>query len=349
VEELLSRWDGESVHLRFDRPTGAWMIIAIHSTVLGPAFGGCRMKPYANASEALHDAQRLARGMTYKWAASGLAGGGGKAVIAVPPDLDPSQRDGVLRRFGSLVFSLGGLYRTGPDSGTTSADMDTIAEVAPGLAFCRTQQAGGSGDPAPFTALGVFSAIEATLRHAFDGHPPSHPTVMVQGVGSVGKELIALLVEAGAEVVCADVTDEGIAAGRALGATVVGAEEAFDAECHVLAPCALGGVLDEAAIPRLRCRAVVGAANNQLATPDDGGRLRDRGIVYAPDFVANAGGAIAAVGMEILGWSPEEARRRLVELIGGNLTETYQIAEDRGIDTAAAARGLAERRLDAAR
>lgn len=306
------------------------------------------MRHYADLEEATRDAQRLARGMTHKWAAAGLAGGGGKAVIALPPRLDPSQREGLLRRFGDLVRSLGGLYRTGPDSGTTTADMDTIAESAPGLVFCRSRGAGGSGNPAPYTALGVFSAIEATAGRVFGGHSASGLTVLVQGVGSVGAELIGLLTAAGARVLCTDVADDRLEAGKALGAETVPPAGAMTAECDVAAPCALGGVLDAPTIAALRCRAVVGAANNQLATAEDGGLLRDRGILYAPDFVANAGGAIAAVGIEILGWTAEEARRRLVRLIGANLSEIYAIAEDQGVDTATAARSLAARRLGTA-
>ena len=167
VEHLLRDWDGEGTIIRFDRATGSWIVVAIHSTTLGAAIGGTRMKPYPDLSAAVLDAQRLATGMTYKWAAAGLDAGGGKAVIAVPPDLDPSERTGLLQRYATLVGSLRGLYFTGPDSGTTSEDMDLIDGIADGLAFCRSLEAGGSGNPAVFTSLGVFTAIGVVAERCF--------------------------------------------------------------------------------------------------------------------------------------------------------------------------------------
>lgn len=345
MQHLIEAWDGEEVVVRRDRRTGAWIFVAIHSTTLGAAVGGTRMKPYESVDDALGDALRLARGMSYKWAAAGFDAGGGKAVIGVPEDLDTAERDPLLRRYAALVGTLGGLFMTGPDSGTTSRDMDLIAEVAPGSAFCRTVPAGGSGNPAPYTALGVFTAMQATALRTFGEASLAGRRVLVQGVGSVGRELIGLLAEAGAEVLASELTSSGAAWAAEAGARVVDPAAAVGTSCDVFAPCALGGVVSAATIPLLDCGAVVGAANNQLGTPEDADLLQERGIVYAPDFVANCGGAIAALGIETRGWTPEATRSRIVAAVEDNLGEIFDMADGAGISTDTAARRLAERRL----
>jgi leucine dehydrogenase len=340
VERLLQEWDGEEVVIRRDGPTGAWVIIAIHSTRLGPAIGGTRMKPYPTVDAALEDAQRLARGMSHKWAAAGFDAGGGKAVIAIPPDLDAAARRELLLRYGDLVGQLGGLFLTGPDSGTTSEDMDLVAAGAPGLAFCRPAASGGSGDPARFTSLGVLTAIEAVARRALGRGSLDGVRVAIQGVGAVGRLLIGRLLETGASVAAGDVAPFDIA-----GVEQVPPGGIMSAPCDVFSPCALGGVLDATGVAALDCGAVAGAANNQLRDLEDADRLRERGILYAPDFVANAGGAIAAVGIETRGWEVGAAEERLVAAIAANLEAIFAAAESEEISTAAAARRLAEARL----
>jgi leucine dehydrogenase len=304
------------------------------------------MKPYPNLEAAVEDAQRLAAGMSHKWAAAGLDAGGGKAVIAVPPHLDPDARTQLLSRYGALIHQLRGLFLTGPDSGTTSQDMDLIGEQAGPYVFCRTPAAGGSGDPGVFTALGVLAAIQTTAEQLFGGPSLAGKRVMVQGVGSVGRELLRLLDQAGAEILFSDVNQAAIRHFRdELGLDFVPPDEVYEVPCHIFSPCALGAVLNQETIPRLRCRAVVGSANNQLATPEDGVRLQERGILYAPDFVANSGGAIAAPGIETQGWSRAEAEERLVAAIKSNLVQIFELAAVEEITPDAAARRLAERRL----
>ena len=321
-------------------------MIALHSSRLGPASGGTRMKPYASLDAAREDAMRLSEGMTYKWAAAGFPRGGGKAVIAVPPGLDGAVRDALLRRYGSYIQELAGRFWTGADVGTSARDMDVIAETGAPYVFSRTPEHGGAGDSGPWTALGVFSAIEATCARVFGTPAVAGRRILVQGTGSVGGRLIERLAEAGAAVSFSDVLPAAVAKYRdGLGLTFVAPDAVFDTPCDILAPCALGGVLDARSIPRLACRAVVGAANNQLATPEDAGRLRARGILYAPDFVVNAGGAIAITGQEALGWPDEKAREEVLR-IGSTLSRIFDLAEAEGITPDAAARRIAEEQAE---
>lgn len=255
------------------------MLVCLHSTQLGPAMGGTRMKSYATPAEALEDAMRLSAGMTRKLAVLGLPCGGGKAVLAVPSVPEGEDRRRLLERYGDLLASLGGSFVTGPDVNTREADMDVIGERTPHV-FCRSVERGGSGDPSIHTALGVFHGICATLERAFGSAELGDRTVLVQGAGSVGGKLAHLLGEAGATVLVSDVDKERA---RATGGTVVPAEAALETECDVYAPCALGATLNADTIPRLRCRVVAGGANNQLATPEDAERLHAAGILYAPD------------------------------------------------------------------
>ncbi|MBW1788112.1 MAG: leucine dehydrogenase, partial [Deltaproteobacteria bacterium] len=342
MEHLIKEWDGESVITCFDKPSGAWIFIAIHSTRLGPAIGGTRMKPYADVQAALTDAMRLAGGMTHKWAAAGFDAGGGKAVLAVPADLDPQSRTDLLRRYGALVGKHNGLFLTGPDLGTTSEDMDVIGENAGPHVFGRTTAGGGAGNPAPFTALGVFTSIMITAGRLFGDSALDGKRVLIQGVGSVGRELIDLLKNnTGAEILISDVNAAEIRSReKTHGLQSVAPDDVYGTPCDIFAPCAVGGILNEETIPRLRCRAVVGAANNQLADPEDAERLRAREIIYAPDFITNSGGAIGIVGMETRGWSREQALDRVVQSIEENLSQVFDIAEKDGIDTDKAAKQL---------
>jgi len=361
MESLIEDWDGETAVVRYDRPTGAWIFIAIHSTRLGPAVGGTRMKSYPDPSAALRDALRLSKGMTYKLAVPGLPFGGGKAVLATPRRLDPEARHELLRRYGSLVQQLGGSYRTAPDVGTSSEDMDVVAETGAPYVFARTEAAGGSGSSGPATALGVFTGIQAACKHLFGDATLAGRSVLVQGAGSVGGPLIEHLLEAGARVLFSDVDERTIRHFQVeLGLELVGggdapeettedvAREAFATECDVFSPCALGGVLNNETIPLLKCKAVVGGANNQLAEPKDEDSLRARGILYAPDYVVNVGGAMAGLAMETRGVARQDAEREVVESVGSVLRRIFELADTEGITNGAAARRIAEERLAAA-
>jgi leucine dehydrogenase len=338
LEDLIRAWDGEEVVVRFDRPTGSWMFVCIHSTARGPAGGGTRMKAYAEPSDALADAMRLAAAMTLKMAAVDMPFGGGKSVLAVPELLEGDARRGLLLRYADLVASLGGTFQTGPDVNTTVADMDVIGERCP-YVFCRSEEHGGSGNPGPHTARGVFHGLRASVRHVFGSDALEGRVVLVQGLGSVGGPLAAELAAAGARVLVSDVVPTRVA-----GTEFLPAEEAIGAECDVYAPCALGGTLNAETIPRLRCRIVAGSANNQLAEPEDAERLRAAEILYAPDFVINAGGVLNSLGAEHLGWTRQQIEERLAG-IGGTLEEIYAKADARAITTDAAAELLAQSRL----
>lgn len=348
VESLLSQWDGETVIIRHDQPSGAWIIIAIHCTRLGPAGGGTRLKSYPTLADALYDVLRLSAGMTYKFAVPGLPRGGGKAVIAIPTDFDPQDRPALLRRYGTLVHQLGGLFYTAADVGTSSSDMDIIAETGAPYIFGRTPAAGGMGDSGPITGLGVFAGLQVVCEQLF-GSPSLHDRrVLVQGTGSVGRTLIKHLQAAGAEVLFNDVAEPAIRHCRdELGATYVPAEAVYTTECDIFSPCALGGILNETTIPQLRCLAVAGGANNQLATPDDAERLQARGILYAPDYVINAGGVIGILGVETMGWTYAQAEQQVTESIQHALRQIFATAAAEGITTDAAAQHLAQSHLSA--
>ena len=352
-DELIAGWDGEEVVVRFDEANRAWMFVGVHSTLLGPAMGGTRMKAYASPDEGLRDVLRLSGAMTLKQAAANLPFGGGKAVLAVEqvPPRGGNERSALLRSYARLVDALHGTYVTAADMNTGEPDMDLIGELTPHV-LGRSRERGGAGDPGAGTALGVFHSIRATWRHV-NGHPTDAAEldgvrVLVQGVGSVGAELAFHLREAGASLSVADV-DQARAKDVAdrLGAQVVSADAVVGTVCDVFAPCATGGVLSTNTIPKLACQAVVGAANNQLATPEDAERLRDAGIVYAPDFVVNAGGVIWLAGYETLGWDDAQMQARLAG-VGETLERVFTDAEAAGITTAEAAERLARDRLDAA-
>jgi leucine dehydrogenase len=264
--------------------------------------------------------------------------GGGKAVLAVPELLDGEARRGLLLRYADLVASLRGTFNTGPDVNTSAADMDVIGERC-GYVFCRTEEHGGSGNPGPHTARGVFHGIRASVRHVFGTDSLEGRSVLVQGLGSVGAPLAEELAAAGARVLVSDVVPKRVA-----GTELVPAEEVIGTECDVYAPCALGGTLNAETIPHLRCRIVAGSANNQLAEPEDAERIRQAGILYAPDFVINAGGVLNSLGTEHLGWPREQIAERLAG-IGGTLEEIYSKADAEAITTEAAAEQLAKSRL----
>jgi leucine dehydrogenase len=346
--ELVRAWDGEEVAVRFDRATETWMLVCVHSTVLGPAAGGTRMKVYAEPHEALLDGLRLAAAMTSKNALAGLPLGGGKAVLAVPEIPTGERRREILLRYAELVDALGGTYVTACDMNTTERDMDVVAERTRHV-MGRSVEAGGSGSSAPATAVGVFHGLRAAAAHVFGTEDLSGRRVVIQGVGAVGSVLARLLAEAGAELVLADVDEGRVAALAAeLGAEVVPAASALPTPCDVLSPCATGGVLNRETIPTLRCRVVAGAANNQLGEPEDAERLAERGICYAPGYVVNAGGIIHLASLELLG-EDEAKRDERLRGIAETLGECFRRAEAEQISTGAAAERMVAERLAAAR
>jgi len=343
-EDLLETWDGEQAVIRRDRESGGWIFICMHSMQLGPAAGGTRLKVYDTPVEGLRDAMRLSAGMTAKLAVADLGLGGGKAVLAVPEIPAGDERRALLGRYADMVASLGGSFITSSDVGTGETDMDLIAERT-GHVFGRSQANGGAGDPGPFTAVGVFHGIKSSVTRVFGSDDLSGRTVLVQGVGNVGRALAELLGRDGALILVADVDGRRAEEVAGLvGGSTVQADRAIAAECDVYAPCALGATLSAESVPQLGCRIVAGSANNQLAEPRAAELLRAAGILYAPDYVINAGGAIAINFLEINGRSQAEVDAALAR-IGDTLTEIYSRADAEGITTAAAADALAASRL----
>jgi glutamate dehydrogenase/leucine dehydrogenase len=343
-EDLLQGWDGEEAVIRYDAESGAWMFVCVHSTALGPAGGGTRMRVYDEPADGLADAMRLSEAMTRKMAVAGAAHGGGKAVLAVPSLPAGEARRRLLLRYGRLVASLGGTYRTAGDMNITPDDLDIVAETCPWV-FGSNAHGGNSGYG---TARGVLHGIVASVEHIFGSADLDGRSVLVQGVGSVGHDLARYLAEGGARVLVADVDE--VAARRVagqIGAEVVPAADALTVACDVYAPCAIGGTLNAKTIPTLGCRIVAGSANNQLADPEDAGRLHAAAILYAPDYVINAGGVLQLIGTEELGLDADELERSFLG-IGETLRGLYRDADATGVTPAAAAERLAAERVAAA-
>ncbi len=344
LEGLIEAWDGEEVVVSFDESAGAWIFICIHSTALGPAGGGTRLKVYGSPAEGLADGMRLAGGMTMKMAAAGIPFGGAKAVLAVRELPDEAARRPLFLRYADTIASLQGTFWTGPDMNTSSSDMDTIAERC-SYVFSRSEELGGSGNPGPFTARGVYHGIRASVERIFGSAELDGRSVLVQGVGSVGAPLAGLLAADGATLLITDVDAERARTlADGLGAKAVPPEDAIATECDVYAPCAMGATLREETIPSLGARIVAGSANNQLAEAADAERLREAGVLYAPDYVINAGGVLYGFGREVLGWNAEQIEGALSG-IGGSLTGIYEQADATGTTTLAAADELAAARL----
>jgi leucine dehydrogenase len=341
VTELMTVMGHEEVVFVADAPSGLRAIIAVHSTALGPSLGGIRFWRYASERDAVVDALRLSEAMSLKAAAAGLHQGGGKAVVLVD-DPDAPRGGALLRAMGRAIDDLGGRYIAAEDVGATPRDMRVIASETPWVT--GTDGPGGSGDPSPMTAYGVVRAMGAVLEE-LDGHDSlDGKRVVVDGVGHVGTHLARLLVDAGARVAVADVNADRVdALVQEMGVEAVPVERALEEECDVLAPCALGAVLNEKTIPRLQCRAVCGAANNQLAEPADDDALAARRILYAPDFVVNAGGIIN-LAEEFVGYDSESARRRTAK-IADTMRRVFELASKEGVPPGRAAEQLARRRI----
>jgi leucine dehydrogenase len=341
--------DHEELVIRRGRRSGAYTIVAVHSTALGPSVGGCRMWRYVDSAAAARDALRLSRAMTFKNAAAGLRMGGGKGVIAADPGAPPTpeRRRDMLLDFADTVNALDGRYVTAEDVGTNADDMATLGTATAHVSGLSRDQ-GGSGDPSPFTAQGVEAAMRACVERRFGSPELAGRSVAIVGAGNVGGALARRLAAAGAELVLADIDPARRALADELGAGWLEPTAALRADVDVLAPCALGGVLDQTTIPLLRAPIVCGAANNQLAHDGLAEDLAAQGILYAPDFVANAGGIInISVELEPSGYHEEEAARR-VAAIEGTMRALLDEAESGGTSPLAAAYALARRRLQRA-
>lgn len=326
-----------------DPASGLRAVIAIHDTSLGPALGGMRMWPYATWEDAIFDVLRLSKGMTYKSAVADTGLGGGKSVVIGNPKTDKSER--LFEAMGEFVDSLGGRYITAEDVGTSVEDMVVVRRKTRWVTGLPLEM-GSSGDPSPWTALGVFRGMKACLEEAFGSPEFRGRVVAVQGCGHVGQYLARHLADAGAALLLADIHPERV---RALadqtGGKVVSPADILGVACDVLAPCALGAVINDETLPALRCRVIAGAANNQLLREDHGQRLKEAGILYAPDYVINAGGIIN-VSIEVEPEGYDEARsRRKVENIYFALKRVFEISKEQNVSTNEASNRLAEERL----
>ena len=342
LKAAMEAWGHEQVVVSRDASSGYVGIIAVHSTVLGPAVGGTRVWAYASLDEAMTDALRLSRGMTYKNALAGLPFGGGKAVLLGPAPAGGPARTALFRAHGRFVDRLGGSFVTGEDVGTTPDDMQVVHDETDFVAGLS----GGMGDPSPYTARGVRRAMEAVAMEIWGSPELGGKRVAIQGVGNVGANLAGELHRLGARLVVCDTDPHRVARMVTLyQAEAVSTEAILDAEADIFAPCALGGVLDDGAIDRLRVAAVCGGANNQLLRSEHGDRLAERGIRYVPDYVANAGGVISG-SVDIARWDPQ-SMNEAIEHIYDTVREVFHLASNLGVGTHVAADRMAETRLAA--
>jgi leucine dehydrogenase len=345
VFDRMAEFGHEQVVFCYDRETGMRAIIAIHDTALGPARGGTRYKGYDSEEDALDDALRLSRGMTYKFAFTDMPRGGGKAVLL--KQNGTADKRVLLRVFGRFVQLLAGRFGTGPDLGTSAQDMVDVARETD-FVWAVDERFGGTGDSTPLTARGVLAGIGAALDEVFGAPGLDGRRIAVQGLGGVGSHLTELLVDAGATVIGADV-DPARAKELAerLGIEVVEPDAIYDVPCDVFSPNAIGGVLNERTIPRLACRIVAGGANNQLDTREDGRRMMERGILYAPDYVINSAAPYAVIGAGELGYS--EARLAVsVQGVASALQAIFRRARAENRPSADVADTIAEERVAAA-
>ena len=342
VFERISAGNHEQVVFCYDQATGLKAIISIHSTLLGPALGGTRMWPYSTEEEALNDVLRLSRGMTYKAAVAGLQLGGGKAVIMGDPK--KSKTEAMFRRFGRFINNLNGNYITAEDVGTSTRDMEHIASETKHVTGLP-ESMGGGGNPSPVTAYGVYMGVRAAAMATWGSDSLKDKRVVVQGVGHVGANLVKHLRKEGAKVFVTDINKELVKkVAEQYGCTVIGTDEVFSTESDIYSPCALGATLNTGNIEKLNCQVVAGAANNQLADEEVHGKmLMEKGIVYAPDFLINAGGLIN-VYSEFTGYNRDQALTQTEKIYDVTLAILRKSKEE-GLSSHEAAMQIAEKRL----
>lgn len=340
-ELIAKHGDHEQVVICNNKEVGLKAIIAIHNTSLGPALGGTRMWNYKTEEEAMIDVLRLSKGMTYKASAAGLNLGGGKAVIIGDPKTQ--KNEAMFRAFGRFVSSLNGRYITAEDVGTTVKDMEYVFMETPWVTGIP-KAFGGSGDPSPYTAHGVLMAIKASVKEQLKSDSLKGMRIAVQGLGSVGSHLVEYLIAEESQVIVADIDIDRVKKmGDKYKLKIVSPDEIAFQECDVFAPCALGAVINDQSIQKLKCKVVAGGANNQLAEARHGDMLREVGILYAPDYVANAGG-LMNVFVELEGYSPERAFDKTRQVYD-NLLQVFAIAKRDNVATNVAADRVAEERI----
>lgn len=342
ILKYMEHYDYEQFVICQDKASGLKAIIAIHDTTLGPALGGCRMWQYNSEAEAIEDALRLARGMTYKNAAAGLNLGGGKTVIIGDPFQDKNEE--MFRALGRFIQGLNGRYITAEDVGTTVTDMDLIHEET-NYVTGISPAFGSSGNPSPVTAYGVFLGIKASVEEKLGRSDLTGVKVAVQGLGNVAYTLCEHLFNAGAELIVTDINEQAVdRVVQAFGAQAVSVNDIYSVEADVFAPCALGAIVNDETIEQFNFKIIAGSANNQLLASKHGGLLHEKGILYAPDYVINAGGVIN-VADELYGYNRERAMKR-VETIYSSLKRIYEISRSENIPTYLAANRLAESRIE---
>jgi leucine dehydrogenase len=342
IFSYLEKYDYEQVVFCQDKASGLKAIIAIHDTTLGPALGGCRMWNYASEEDAIMDALRLARGMTYKNAAAGLNLGGGKTVIMGNAKTDKSEA--LFRALGRYIQGLSGRYITAEDVNTSVSDMDLI-HMETNYVTGVSQAYGSSGNPSPMTALGVFRGMQATAKVAFGSDDIAGKTVAIQGLGNVGYAVAKYVHEAGGKLVVTDINPDSVKrAKEQFDAKAVEISEIFDVESDIFAPCALGAIVNDNTIDRLRCKVIAGSANNQLAEDRHGDILHRKGILYAPDYVINSGGVIN-VADELEGYNADRAKKK-IDNIYNIMLDLYATAERENIPSYVAADRMAEARIN---
>ena len=345
VFDYMSDWGYEQLVMCTDLEVGLKAVVSIHDTTLGPACGGLRIWPYESEREAVMDALRLSRAMTYKAAAADLPLGGGKAVIIA--DSHTQKTEALLRSFGRFVDTLGGRYLTTTDVGSTGRDLEYIRQET-AYVVGLPASAGGSGDTSTMTGLGIYMGMKACARQVWGSESLAGKKVAVQGFGKVATYVAHHLLKEDARLVVTDVYEEATDRARDMGIAVVDVKEIYDQDCDIFSPCALGGVLNQESIPRLKCRVIAGGANNQLATDEDGKDLHRRGILYAPDYIINSGGIInvsAEIGAPYNADRAREKTERIYEIMG----QVIEISQREEVPTSKAADRLAESRLASVR
>lgn len=343
IFNYMEKYDYENLFFCQDKALSFKAIIALHDTTLGPATGGCRMWQYDSEMDAIEDALRLARGMTYKYAAAGVNLGGGKAVIIGEPIR--KDRETIFRALGKFINRLGGKYITGEDVGTTLRDMEYIRMETEYVVTLPTYL-GGAGDIAPMTAFGVIRAMQACCQRVYASDSLEGKTIAVQGLGAVGHNVVQQLHELGAKLVVTDIDAEKVEAMvEEFVVRKVNSEAVYDVDCDIFCPCALGGIINDGTLNRLSCKIICGSANNQLKEEQHGDLLEEKGFVYAPDYIANAGGTIYDTDRFGVGGVSHERGKEKVERIYENMQKVFEIADKDKIPTYLAANRLAEERI----